>query len=274
MTIRLSNSNIADSRLLFSQVCQWRFFQGRPFQRLLFEGRRDYRTLILLSAVVLSAGAHPAMGQIPTSSSILTAQATPDTPLVAQSTAASSRPTLQLGSEGASVSELQGMLRLLGYYTGPVDGLYQDGTANAVAAFQRAAGLESDGVAGPATWNRLLPAAAEQTATTPQPSPSPSPSVRPTPSPSPSPSGASPRPTRPSTAPDPNNVELPTLRQGMRGPAIARLQERLSRAGFYDGEIDGVFGSGTQAAVEAFQRSNQLTDDGVVGPATWSVLLR
>ncbi|NJO73468.1 MAG: hypothetical protein HC833_06690 [Leptolyngbyaceae cyanobacterium RM1_406_9] len=70
----------------------------------------------------------------------------------------SSRITLRVGSQGTQVSELQAMLRLLGYYSGAVDGVYQESTAIAVTAFQQAAGLTDDGVVGPSTWQRLLPA--------------------------------------------------------------------------------------------------------------------
>ena len=68
------------------------------------------------------------------------------------------RPILKPGSQGDSVSELQAALKLLGYHAGSVDGLYGNETANAVSRFQAAAGLETDGIVGPATWNRLFPA--------------------------------------------------------------------------------------------------------------------
>ncbi|SNT73103.1 lytic murein transglycosylase [Paracoccus seriniphilus] len=40
------------------------------------------------------------------------------------------------------------------------------------------------------------------------------------------------------------------------------IQQRLRAKGFYDGEIDGLFGSGTMTAVAAFQRSIGVTPDG------------
>lgn len=164
------------------------------------------------------------------------------------------RPLLRPGSQGDPVVELQAMLRLLGYYTGAVDGRYQDGTAQAVIAFQQAAGLPADGIVGGNTWALLLPATAPE-------APAPA-------SPAPAPPTAAP-PAAPSAA-----VELPVLRLGMRGSAVARLQERLRAAGFFDGAIDGIFGTETQAAVQAAQRSYRLTPDGIVGSATWSALLR
>jgi peptidoglycan hydrolase-like protein with peptidoglycan-binding domain len=60
----------------------------------------------------------------------------------------------------------------------------------------------------------------------------------------------------------------------MRGPAVAQLQERLKVLGFLNASSDGVFGLATQAAVKAAQQRFNLTPDGVVGPATWSALLR
>jgi peptidoglycan hydrolase-like protein with peptidoglycan-binding domain len=38
--------------------------------------------------------------------------------------------------------------------------------------------------------------------------------------------------------------------------------------------VNGVFGETTQTAVKAAQQRFKLDADGVVGPATWNVLLR
>ncbi len=66
---------------------------------------------------------------------------------------------------------------------------------------------------------------------------------------------------------------LPILRRGSRGTAVADLQRRLSSAGFNAGTADGIFGSNTDAAVRAFQRSHGLHGDGIVGSMTWGALL-
>ncbi len=58
------------------------------------------------------------------------------------------------------------------------------------------------------------------------------------------------------------------LRKGASGDAARRLQARLQELGFPPGRIDGDFGPGTEAAVMAFQRSEGLPPDGVVGPRT------
>jgi membrane-bound lytic murein transglycosylase B len=40
------------------------------------------------------------------------------------------------------------------------------------------------------------------------------------------------------------------------------LQSRLKELGYYDGEVDGNFGSGSKAAIQAFQNRNGLSPDG------------
>jgi N-acetylmuramoyl-L-alanine amidase len=200
--------------------------------------------------LLVCGGSYPARGQ---STSI---------PPIAQSISNPERPTLRLGSQGSAVNELQALLKLLGYYSGTVDGLYQDNTAAAVTAFQQTTGLPADGIVGNATWNRLLPAAPEPSntaATTAQPV-----TTNPVPQ----------TPTTPAAGTTPTSVELPTLRLGMRGPAVSQLQERLHSTGFFSGAIDGVFGPETQSAVMAAQRRYQLDPDGIVGAATWTALLR
>jgi putative chitinase len=61
---------------------------------------------------------------------------------------------------------------------------------------------------------------------------------------------------------------MQTLRLRSSGKDVATLQRRLAALGFPPGAIDGDFGPGTEAAVIAFQRSEHLVADGVVGPNT------
>lgn len=58
------------------------------------------------------------------------------------------------------------------------------------------------------------------------------------------------------------------LSVGTRGSDVTRLQQQLKAAGFNPGEVDGAFGAKTRKAVEAYQRSKHLADDGIVGPGT------
>ena len=66
--------------------------------------------------------------------------------------------------------------------------------------------------------------------------------------------------------------ELP-LAKGSNGKKVKEVQERLIKWGFLDGGADGIFGSGTQAAVKAFQADRGLDETGVVDQNTYSELL-
>lgn len=64
----------------------------------------------------------------------------------------------------------------------------------------------------------------------------------------------------------------PTLRQGDSGAQVRTMQEKLKRWGYYDGTVDGIFGSQTRRAVVKFQQTNGLTPDGIVGTNTLKAL--
>ena len=68
------------------------------------------------------------------------------------------------------------------------------------------------------------------------------------------------------------SAQAATYRQGSSGEAVRTIQTKLQRWGYYDGAIDGVFGSETTAAVKEFQRKNGLAVDGIVGPRTLEAL--
>ncbi len=57
-------------------------------------------------------------------------------------------------------------------------------------------------------------------------------------------------------------------------PLVREVQRRLAAAGYGPGPIDGRFGSLTSRAVIAFQASQRLQVDGIVGPDTWAALNR
>lgn len=59
-----------------------------------------------------------------------------------------------------------------------------------------------------------------------------------------------------------------TSRRGSSGSEVKQIQEKLKRWGYYSGSIDGIYGSGTEAAVKRFQKSNGLTADGIAGKRT------
>lgn len=59
-----------------------------------------------------------------------------------------------------------------------------------------------------------------------------------------------------------------------RGDDVRDLQQRLNRLGFDSGQVDGIFGPDTRAAVVDFQANAGLTDDGTAGPETIGALRR
>ena len=63
-----------------------------------------------------------------------------------------------------------------------------------------------------------------------------------------------------------------TYREGSRGSTVSTIQTKLKRWGYYDGAVDGVYGSKTTAAVKYFQKSNGLTADGICGERTLAAL--
>lgn len=63
-----------------------------------------------------------------------------------------------------------------------------------------------------------------------------------------------------------------TYARGSSGETVREIQQLLLDWGYYAGEVDGVFGSRTEAAVEYFQSRNGLAVDGKVGPATLEAL--
>lgn len=71
-------------------------------------------------------------------------------------------------------------------------------------------------------------------------------------------------------------ITLYELSKGIldKNPQIFTLQRLLKELGYYTAAIDGVFGSGTEKAVKAFQTDKKLAADGIVGPNTWNKLLK
>lgn len=75
----------------------------------------------------------------------------------------------------------------------------------------------------------------------------------------------------------PDGAPMPTLQQGSAGDVVRSLQTVLTNGsgewGTGPGGIDGDFGPGTRASVQAFQRWGHVTADGIVGDQTWAVSL-
>ena len=159
---------------------------------------------------------------------------------------------LRLGSRGDAVRKVQFWLRIAAtnYSSIPspaVDGIFGSGTETAVKAFQREFGLTADGVAGPATWQKLYEIYADVTNQLLAPN------------------------QRPGVYPG------TPLRLGSTGRAVREAQFYLVLMSAYYSSIpriniDGEFGPATETAVKAFQKLFGLTQDGVIGPATWEKL--
>ena len=59
---------------------------------------------------------------------------------------------------------------------------------------------------------------------------------------------------------------------GSRGEEVRLIQTKLKRWGYYNGNIDGIYGSQTLAAVKWFQSKNGLVVDGIAGPKTLAAM--
>ena len=64
----------------------------------------------------------------------------------------------------------------------------------------------------------------------------------------------------------------PLVQQGSKGEDVRTVQYLVTAQG-HPTAVDGVFGSSTKTAVEAFQASRGLSADGVVGAQTWPQLI-
>ena len=61
-------------------------------------------------------------------------------------------------------------------------------------------------------------------------------------------------------------------KKGSTGATVREIQTRLKNWGYYDGAVDGIYGSQTEKAVRYFQRKNGLSVDGQVGNQTLAAL--
>ncbi len=59
---------------------------------------------------------------------------------------------------------------------------------------------------------------------------------------------------------------------GSYGSEVTKIQTRLKNWGYYNGDIDGIYGSRTVNAVKLFQRKNGLTVDGIAGDETLAAI--
>lgn len=145
-------------------------------------------------------------------------------------------PIIKEGDTGDYVIILQDKLKILNYYDSSITGSFDIYTKEAVLKFQQDYGIIPTGIINNETWQALYDAT--------------------------------------SVAVQPTSLidERPVLRLGSTGIYVTELQTLLTNLLYYNGPIDGVFGTGTETAVKRLQLNNRLTPDGVVGRDTWSAL--
>jgi lysozyme len=67
-----------------------------------------------------------------------------------------------------------------------------------------------------------------------------------------------------------------TIQKGAKGSIVKNIQQKLKdlkKPEFDPGSVDGGFGDQTKNAIIAFQKSQKLQADGIVGLKTWVTLL-
>lgn len=159
--------------------------------------------------------------------------------------------TVSQGATGGNVIQIQFLLNAIGTYYNSIPSLLEDGaygptTVSAVKAFQRQFGLTQDGVVGPATWRKMYDVYKSLNLG----------------------GGDDDIPAYPGSA----------LTVGSRGSNVDLIQSLLNALSDEYPSIprvirDGILGPTTQAQVKEFQRLFGLTQDGIVGPATWNAII-
>jgi peptidoglycan hydrolase-like protein with peptidoglycan-binding domain len=202
----------------------------------------------------------------------------PSTDTTDTMTATSSAPrgTLKLDDSGNQVTELQNRLTALGYYNGPISGKFDVQTEAAVMTFQQDNGLTPDGIVGSSTEAALQ----HPSASSPNQRSNPATTSETTSQSSANPTNQTAQTTQTAqtaqTTPqasssasqilDPQPSRNRVLRLGDTGGDVGDLQLRLQALGFYKGLITGNYTLETESAVVAFQKSQNLTPDGIAGP--------
>lgn len=67
-------------------------------------------------------------------------------------------------------------------------------------------------------------------------------------------------------------VEAASYKKGSSGAVVTQIQTKLKSWGYYTGSVDGIYGSGTERAVRAFQQKNGLAVDGKAGTQTLAAM--
>ena len=175
-----------------------------------------------------------------------------------QSSSSNAPSVYKNGSSGAEVKKIQQRLADLGYYNGAIDGNFGDATEEAYKAFQKAAGLTVDGIAGDSRntlYSEDAPEApkADTTAKVEEDKPEEETTA----------------PTEPATEP---TTEAVQYQNGDEGEKITAIQQQLIKLGYFAMEATGYYGEYTAQTVANFQNQNSLNSTGIVDEKTYNAL--
>lgn len=148
--------------------------------------------------------------------------------------------TFHPGDRGTQIATIQQALANNGYSI-IIDGDYGTGTQSAIKKFQADQGLETDGIVGAATYAALIGSDMPKNTTA--------------------------RFTE-KTGTDFYTAPVTTVPIVTAANEIRVIQQALANQG-YDVDVDGVFGVGTERAIQQFQSKHGLETDGIVGQATF-----
>lgn len=147
---------------------------------------------------------------------------------------------IKIGDEDSFVTQLQNKLSELGYFSGTATGYFGTVTQQAVIDYQSQHDLVVDGKAGSKTLASIM--------------------------------GEDYVISSDRFVAD-DNVNADTYYPGDKGGEISKIQQRLQDLEYYDySRITGYYGPITTTAVKRFQRTNDLTEDGITGPITLTLL--
>ena len=150
------------------------------------------------------------------------------------STSTSSTTTTTLFVLIDTTEEAQSQLQQLGLYEGDIDGDYDAQTKSAVKQFQKLSGLVVDGILGPLTKEALSKSDKLKF--------------------------------------DIGGADIDIINELKFSQEIEDAQKILFDLGLYKGEIDGINGINTKAAIKEFQKKSGLLVDGILGPNTLNAL--
>ncbi len=142
---------------------------------------------------------------------------------------------LVYGDSGSSVTLLQQLLRINGYFPASITGVYGPDTITYVKVFQEDNDLEVTGEVNGDMWELLYEI------------------------------------TNPAVSF--NVLDKPTLKLGDSGSDVEEVQTILKNLGYYKGVVNGVFDELLDVSLKAFQFVNKLVPSGIVETTTWSALI-